>query len=95
MADAIAKCRRVLDAVDAYCDLPTSGTRQLRSMLMDELQATDPGAMWDRFIAFIQQKHGYTEVKNVMGGTTQLRRDFIAANASGVVGTFNEQESKG
>jgi hypothetical protein len=38
--DAIARSRRVLEAVDRYCDLPTSGRRHaLRSILLDEFKA--------------------------------------------------------
>lgn len=42
--------------------------------------SSDPGAMWDRFIASIDAQDGITH-KNLLGGIGAYRAKFVAANA--------------
>jgi hypothetical protein len=41
--------------------------------------SSDPGAMWDRFIAYHSKKLG-VPVKNLIGGAKGMRQEFIDAN---------------
>lgn len=41
---------------------------------------TEPGAMWDRFVAAYQEDGGYNRVVNLLGNVAKFRAKFIEAN---------------